>query len=328
MTAEDIHGAASFDMLAGHYFGAVGLDEADPEREATLAAFRKMFRDFEGRQGRVTSQYWGTNILAAAVVTDRDLLFSAGDPFTQAADVRIAKLIARTDNLSRNAEELLTGAPRRAAVEQAFALQTNAFACMDALSASPPPTAKEADERRRVTAAKMADDVAAMEAYVQSAMDRRGRLIYLQGMLIGVLVIIPTLIALALAVRLVPGFVEGTELIPWVILFGGLGGVVSVMQRLTQGNLRVRLESGEATVRLLGIFRPIIGAVLALAIFVLVLGGLIPLEPPDDPAARAYFFAGLSFLAGFSERYAQDMIGVGKAGAKPAEETTAAAGGA
>jgi hypothetical protein len=79
-----------------------------------------------------------------------------------------------------------------------------------------------------------------------------------------------------------------------------------------QGNLRVRMEPGASTVRLLGAFRPIIGAVLALAILTLVLGGLIPLAPPSDPAQKAFFLAGLAFLSGFSERYAQDMLGAGK----------------
>ena len=34
---------------------------------------------------------------------------------------------------------------------------------------------------------------------------------------------------------------------------------------------------------------------------------------PDDPQTQRYFFAGLAFLAGFSKRFAQDMVAQGKA---------------
>jgi hypothetical protein len=37
------------------------------------------------------------------------------------------------------------------------------------------------------------------------------------------------------------------------------------------------------------------------------------LQLPDDPPTQCYFFAGLAFLAGFSERFAQDMVAQGKA---------------
>jgi hypothetical protein len=36
-------------------------------------------------------------------------------------------------------------------------------------------------------------------------------------------------------------------------------------------------------------------------------------EIPADPQDQRYFFAGLAFLAGFSERFAQDMVAQGRA---------------
>ena len=44
------------------------------------------------------------------------------------------------------------------------------------------------------------------------------------------------------------------------------------------------------------------------------LGDLVSvLQLPDDPHSQRYFFAGLAFLAGFSERFAQDIVAQGKA---------------
>jgi hypothetical protein len=65
-----------------------------------------------------------------------------------------------------------------------------------------------------------------------------------------------------------------------------------------------------------------IGAVLAFAIVVLILGGIIPLEVPADATKAVFFLAGISFLAGFSERYAQSLLGAAKTGATPADAST------
>jgi hypothetical protein len=58
---------------------------------------------------------------------------------------------------------------------------------------------------------------------------------------------------------------------------------------------------------LMAALRPVIGLVFALGVTVLVLGELIPLDPQEG-ASQTALFAGIGFLAGFSERLAQDMF--------------------
>ena len=65
------------------------------------------------------------------------------------------------------------------------------------------------------------------------------------------------------------------------------------------------------------------GAVFGVALYALVIGGLLPLD--TDPQV-AHFFGGLSFLAGFSERWAQDTI-IRSAPIAPSPATSATAGG-
>ena len=97
---------------------------------------------------------------------------------------------------------------------------------------------------------------------------------------------------------------------------GAVGAVISVMVRSTRGTtLEVDFERGQAVTLLAGGFRPIIGAVFGGALHVLVLGGLLPLQVPQISGIaltagerNAFFFLGLSFLAGFNERWAQDTI--------------------
>jgi cell division protein FtsW (lipid II flippase) len=59
--------------------------------------------------------------------------------------------------------------------------------------------------------------------------------------------------------------------------------------------------------------RPFIGALFALALYFFISGDLVSVfQLPNDEQSQRYFFAGLGFLAGFSERFAQDMVAQGK----------------
>ena len=88
---------------------------------------------------------------------------------------------------------------------------------------------------------------------------------------------------------------------------GAIGATVSVMIRITRGQkLDVDSTQGLAMTMLTGAFRPVVGAVLGAALYVLLLASLLPLEVPQESAE--YFFAAIGFLGGFSERWAQDTI--------------------
>lgn len=92
------------------------------------------------------------------------------------------------------------------------------------------------------------------------------------------------------------------------LLFGAIGASLSVMIRITRRrNLDVDVEQGRFIALLAGVFRPVIGAVLGAVLLILVKGGLVPFPSPSQ-AQEVFFYAGLAFLAGFSERWAQDTI--------------------
>ena len=88
---------------------------------------------------------------------------------------------------------------------------------------------------------------------------------------------------------------------------GGLGAMISVLQRMSSGKLVLDYEAGRDLLEVFGAVRPFIGAVFGLAVMALLLGGLVPaIEIPTDQMLA--FFAGVGFLAGFNERWAQDML--------------------
>jgi hypothetical protein len=60
---------------------------------------------------------------------------------------------------------------------------------------------------------------------------------------------------------------------------------------------------------LFGVLRPLVGCVFGWALYALVAGGLASyIQIPDDADTRTLFFSSLAFIAGFSERFAQDVI--------------------
>ena len=133
---------------------------------------------------------------------------------------------------------------------------------------------------------------------------------YLEGMLLGLAVTAPIAILLGLLV--------GT-LLPWKDLIlgvtacaiaGQFGALVSVLTRISGSGLDLDYRAGDRMLRVVGFARPVLGAIFASALYFATVGGIVPLEEPTEDLTRFAFFIGIGFIAGFSERYAQDMLSV------------------
>jgi len=95
-----------------------------------------------------------------------------------------------------------------------------------------------------------------------------------------------------------------TQTLVLVAFSGALGSIVSIMVRLHEFS---RVEIPDKSILFFtGLFKPIIGTAFALFIFAILSSGLIPVVIQQEKAQ--YFFAALSFVAGFSERFAQDVV--------------------
>lgn len=141
-----------------------------------------------------------------------------------------------------------------------------------------------------------------MRATYQRAGVARGRACYVVGAALGAVAIV----AAAGAAAVVIGEAEDTI---WfgAIAGGAIGALLSVLERLTRGALTVAFESGGLAMS--GVSRPVVGALSGLALFALVEGGIVPLDVPSSTTDRGFFFAGVAFLAGFTERLAKDVFG-------------------
>ncbi len=94
------------------------------------------------------------------------------------------------------------------------------------------------------------------------------------------------------------------EMLGLVAFAGALGSIVSIMVRLHQ--FADAITKDPAILFFTGLFKPIVGTSFALFIFATLNSGLLPVTIQQDK--MQYFFAALSFVAGFSERFAQDVV--------------------
>jgi hypothetical protein len=145
-----------------------------------------------------------------------------------------------------------------------------------------------------------------VEAYVERSELQTAVRYYLLGLPFGIAAIAATLIPFI-------GLGKSLDSDPLQLLIaaaaGGIGATTSVMFRITRGqNLEVNLGEGALVTLVGGAFRPLIGAVFGVTLYVLVEGGLLPLNGSGDGRQQLMFYVGLAFLAGFSERWAQDTI--------------------
>jgi hypothetical protein len=148
--------------------------------------------------------------------------------------------------------------------------------------------------------------------YYQGSVQRGAQLIYFTGT---VAALVPCLAATLYLV--IPGLelfvlTEDEELLAASTLAGAAGAAVSVMTRLT-GEKGLHLVGLEEASHLLlftfGALRLLIGATFGALVFLFIFSTLLDIRvPADDPTVRLYFLIVLGFIAGFSERFAQDAL--------------------
>jgi hypothetical protein len=91
-----------------------------------------------------------------------------------------------------------------------------------------------------------------------------------------------------------------------ISMAGALGSIVSIMMRIQDFSYT---RSGDPwPFFFFGFFKPIVGAAFAVFVFAVVGGTILPLQLPREPQALGLLFLALAFIAGFSERFATDVV--------------------
>jgi hypothetical protein len=283
--------------------------------------YRRRLAVFKQDHGEIVEAWWCRHEASGTALTERlehrrlerdDRIFRlhAATDWRTARAPRIADALHECETLAIRSSEILREATEKVALHRLYAATCRLLAFVDKQENDRMPARKEMDRVLSHHRTELRD----IEAYYQRAGENAARIVYFQGMAIGALVL-----GLPLAVGTLFGwYAEGfgifdlheprVQYLSVCVTMGALGAIVSVMTRMASaGSFNTDFEVGRKPVRRLGFLRPFIGATFALALYVAVKSNLLQLGNIAQPGI--YFFATVSFLAGFSERWAQVLLG-------------------
>ncbi len=223
--------------------------------------------------------------------------------FGHPQDWRAKQILFACLDLHYRSLEFLTPQPRKICMRLVFGVITALLGSLDSRNA--PGRRQESGGDEQAELESLERELARAERYYSRSAQRIAQLEYFVGMVgIG----LPVLAVLTAVIALVTRVDPLSEPLLVALVAGGAGAVVSVMNRMTSGRLILVAESGKAVIRLLGAIRPLIGAVFGVAVYVLLASELVSFAQVPAEPGRVLFAAGLGFIAGFSERFAQDMV--------------------
>jgi hypothetical protein len=338
-------GQVTFNDVARAWFHVCDEELPDAERERCLKLYPELLSAFGRPRGGVVTAYFCQHLRVAAALTDIHRAALLGESLPQASDVegdadhaadgsRTAAWIGRRREARREvyaasssalhiecahgdpvdakarailfgcldlhyrAIEFLTPKPRKVCMRMIMGVVSSLLGMLDERRASGRPGELDPHEVEGLTAV-----IEHARGYYDRSAQRQAQIEYFIGMAVGLVLLLGGLFTLGV----LTGASFGTEPLLYTPLAAGLGAFVSVLARMTRGQLLLSYESGRTIMRLLGVIRPLLGGLFGAAVYVLLAGGLLTIDPPAGKP-ELFFYIGIAFISGFSERFAQDMV--------------------
>jgi hypothetical protein len=271
----------------------------DIHRAAELSESLPQASELSDDDANVRVAWWRRRLearreLNAASSSALHIEWADGDP----VDAKARVILFRCLDLHYRVIEFLNPKPRKICMRMIMGVVSSLLATLD-------------DRRAGVQRAVLdKHEVECLEhvleqarGYYDRSAQRQAQIEYFIGMAAGLALLLGGVLALGLLTN--AGV--GTEPLIYTPLAAGLGAFVSVLARMTRGQLQLSYESGRTIMRLLGLIRPLLGGLFGPAVYVLLAGGLLSIQPPSGGDELLYYL-GIAFVAGFSERFAQDMV--------------------
>ena len=301
--------AVSFpELVWAHHLRQEELkDKAIPPYEGpNEKRFREFVERFEDAHGEIVSAYWCSHEASAVALTieQRPWIFPDVVKLHWATDwstkdhPRLGILLFRCESLAGRIHEVLRDTSQRIAMQSLFIAISHILGFAESQRAS---DAKAVAELEKT----MTAELDRIEAYYELAAVRSGQIVYVVGMLLGMVPMV-LLGVFAWVLRIVDLGNPAGRIGVFCFAAGSVGALVSVMSRMTSRRVQVDWEFGKDTLRTLGALRPFVGAVFGLMTYFALKSGVIDLNVSGEESS--YFYVLFAFAAGFSERLAQDML--------------------
>jgi hypothetical protein len=300
--------------------------EQNPTDEEARRRYVEIRERFEDEHGKIVDDYWSGREPAGVALCCKRVRFGRLEwslhrvmGSLAAGRSEYSPLLLRIARHSVRASSLLRGMTQRMATANLFALSRDIMASLETQGG-------EVAEARQIEAYKR--DLHYIAAYAGEAGKRAARVVYLKGLLWGVLALAVLAPALAYPLSSIQGPDVDTTLFVGCLLAGSLGAVMSVLIRLGGDSLDVDHQFGREYLTSLAAVRPLIGAVFAVLLYFAFKGHLVKqVDVSGDGADEFAFLVTSSFAVGFSERFAKQIIRTAEVGtsANPAATTPAAA---
>jgi hypothetical protein len=293
-----------------HYEWRRSLDGTHPDSDARAKRYERCRAAFEAERGTIVNEYWCWNVPSAVALTEKPrpapiswflrprLAFHRASDWATKDEPDIAEQVHRCDTVAIRASQVLSGLRRRICLQLVMTSAAHLLSFVDskAMHATPADVLKQE---------KVALD--ATEAYYRDAANGQAQIVYFAAMF-------TTAAALGLFALFgswwipLPGIEEDREFYS-CIAAGALGAVVSVIQRINAGQFSLTFDVGRPYISFLGALRAVLGATFGLLLYFAVTSGLLTIfNVPDESPQRLFSFLVIAFLAGFSERWAQDTL--------------------
>jgi hypothetical protein len=286
--------------------------------------FARLLTQYRGTDHEIVDHYFAKHIQAGALHMCRHTRFRRRRDFeirmrypgdiVAAVQPEFEAALWRARAMEQQTALLVAGRPRRVLLEMLFSVIVYLLGVLDSVEclAAAGQGARKSGECSRVHRIQKALEIAQGElTRLQEFADRAAVRAALKHYVLGLFIGGVAVTASAWTASQVRMFEPAPTLdLVRVIAAGGLGAIISVLIRINRGQrLDVDTTQEPFLTCLMGSSRTVIGGALGVALYVLLKAGFIPLDIPAASAATApFFFTAIAFLAGFSERWAQDTI--------------------
>ncbi|HEU5476689.1 MAG TPA: hypothetical protein VFU64_02540 [Gaiellaceae bacterium] len=273
---------------------------------ALAAAYGEIRAAFEAHHGHIIRAYWCSHIESAVALTERKRLRGLLTPtfgFHRESDWAtknapdVASELHRCDELAVRAKAVLTGVRQRICLELVVSAAAHLLSLVDARAGV------EDEEKAAAALEHERTEIRKVKEYYCEAANGQAQLVYFAG-IAAVTLLLGAIALLWLAFR------SSIPLTVTALIAGAVGAVVSVIQRINTGTFELDYDVGGPYAFFLGGLRPLIGGAFGMAITFAFTGGLLhlPVSQGDKTIDQHLAYLVLAFLAGFSERWAQDTL--------------------